>query len=194
MTLPAKNILGNLNVLRDDFASAIEDQRDQVAFLGTLWEPDTPYIHPCATIGSDGQRYYSMQSSTGQDPTIDIVNAYWVLEMENASNSNGEYWRFWDGLQICRSPNINVGALSVAMGSNGLYRSVNTTWTFPAEFSEFPTFNPFPYPSSPVVPTGVWCGFGTGQNRSNASFVCIYSSPIVDRPIIAKCVSIGRWY
>jgi len=69
MTLPAKNTLGDVNILRDDYRTAIEAQRDQIAFLGTAWEPATQYIHPCSTRGSDGKLYDSLQSSLGQDPT-----------------------------------------------------------------------------------------------------------------------------
>lgn len=78
MTLPAKGVLGDLNILRNDFADEIENQRDQIAFLGTLWEPTTPYVHPCRTRGSNGTLYDSKQSSTGQDPTLDTAMAYWA--------------------------------------------------------------------------------------------------------------------
>lgn len=89
MTLPAKNTLGDVNILRDAYRTAIEAQRDQIAFLGTDWEPTLQYIHPCSTRGSDGILYDSLQSSLGQDPTTPS-SAYWA-DHKNVPADTGVY-------------------------------------------------------------------------------------------------------
>ncbi|QUS36081.1 DUF2793 domain-containing protein [Falsirhodobacter algicola] len=53
--------------------------------------------------------------------------------MEKGSNANGEYVRLADGMQICTSPTLTFGAVTTAQGT--LYRSGDSTWTFPAEFA-----------------------------------------------------------
>lgn len=78
MALPPKGILGDVNVLRDPYREALQDQRDQIAFLGTLWEPDLPYPHPSMSRGPDGKLYDSVQPSLGQNPTADVIGTYWT--------------------------------------------------------------------------------------------------------------------
>lgn len=88
MPLPDRGTFLQTGTLTNqEAAEAHAAVRDCVAMNGTVWEPATPYIHPCRTRGSNDILYDSVQSSTGQNPVLDMANTYWAEHIKNASET-----------------------------------------------------------------------------------------------------------
>ena len=128
-------------------------------------------------------------SQSGGDPTGAII--------QRGSNSNGEFVRYADGTQICRTT-IDAGN-SAANGDGTFpspYRSDDFTWSFPASF----------FVVAPVV-TGAVRGGDSGVSRTHVfSFRFVSNTQIgqarvvrigssdVGMSAIAHIMAHGRWF
>ena len=68
---------------------------DTLIDLGSIgifeWHADQPFREHARTIGSDGVIYRAVQDNTGQDPTTDSSNTYWIADTTaTATNSEVE--------------------------------------------------------------------------------------------------------
>lgn len=106
--------------------------------------------------------------------------------VESGSNTNGAWIKYADGTMICRQ-RASTDATSIQNGS--LYRSSNTTWSFPQTFIEAPSL-------SIQVDAGTaygWGGLGSaGVNSTQASFVA-YSATSSTYGAAVSLIAIGRW-
>ena len=63
------------------------DTAMDVARNGILeWHTDQPYVQYARVIGSDGVIYKAQQANTGNDPTTDTSNTFWISETAIATN------------------------------------------------------------------------------------------------------------
>ena len=56
------------------------------------WATATVHTHPIRVLGSNGAVYDSVQNSTGQDPTTDASDTYWMLAGAVTDRDNVRLW------------------------------------------------------------------------------------------------------
>lgn len=149
---------------------------DSVAGLGSAATRDA--------LGVDGAVYsqdsiLGTVSQSGGVPTGAII--------ERGSNANGEYVRWADGTQICRSPAIST-TLSTTSGSVFNNQGATLpTWTFPAVFSVPPQVYSIPGTNSTT-----WGSASAGETATQA-ILRIFASGNVGITTVSG-FAIGRWF
>ena len=155
----------------------------------------TPRAWPA---GTEVARFFTAYD---HNAIVETINSHLVESAkkhitESGSNSNGHYIKFDDGTMICYH-SIDLGSiLDWGTGTfSDLYRTLPTTWTYPARFV-----------GAPIITTGPNFGDVTGVNRA----ICIsYSTPREssvsdiqafrcsggnqDTNVTARFIAIGRW-
>ena len=118
-------------------------------------------------------------SESGGVPTGAII--------ERDSNANGEYVKYADGTMISWIHNHNGGETSNNSSGN-VFRTEDQSYTFPVEFSEFPTVN--------ITSRGfrTWAGNCAGVTTNRISRYRQFSSTTNSGSVEVRIIAIGRWY
>lgn len=104
--------------------------------------------------------------------------------IERGSNVNGEYTKFADGTMICTHDPVGGGA-TIATGS--IYQSSETTWTFPAAFTEVLSVSGS---TGAASPRWVNCRILSNTQAAIRDFSSVSDGTQKNNPITA----IGYWY
>ena len=114
-----------------------------------------------------------------------------MIQLEKASeygkNANGEYWKFANGLMICKHT-IWRQYEALTAGYIG-YFSLNNLWTFPQEFVD----NPFLYVSARYGGTQAWLGNYASSNTAVTNNVFYTQQALSNAATNFDCIAIGRW-
>jgi len=110
---------------------------------------------------------------------------------EYGSNANGEYVRFYNGMQICWHE-VSLSGEPVTITSGGIYIGTARTWTFPAQFDATPSL------SGEVVrgSTQDWGGqvaFDVGASATSAAWRIMLHRSVGGWGGIAGFIAIGTW-
>ena len=114
---------------------------------------------------------------------------------EYGSNANGEYWKFQDGLLICRMNNfIASGALTINTASGNLFVSSTRTWTYPHAFvnsSDRPNVDwSARYVSGTIYP--IW-GVNVNLRYNNGEMRALCTSSVTSVTYAISARAAGRW-
>lgn len=104
--------------------------------------------------------------------------------VEHGSNTNGEYWRFAGGMQICMMT-VATAAINEPFGS--LYRSGNANFTFPVAFASIPHL-------SAVCDTSSMVWASALANSETGGKVNLWYAAAIAGANAAKVTAIGRWH
>jgi len=138
---------------------------------------------PRSILGfNDADRVFTIGTSTGDaiyeyvDPSGTIVG----------KNSNGEYWKYVDGMLICKH---TIPGLSTESIEGNLFSSLAILWTYPNSFIEKPTCAAdCVFRSRFITLTGAESGLSSIS--ASFSFLSTVSSVAVTP---AYLMAIGRW-
>ncbi|WP_339113937.1 DUF2793 domain-containing protein [Thioclava sp. GXIMD2076] len=103
---------------------------------------------------------------------------------ERGETTDGSYYKLASGLMLCLSPEITIGAVSIAAGS--LFQSAALPWTYPAAFSTAPVI------TGSIATSGTWMGHGPAAVTGCSVTAMSYQS-LTDGGII-RLTAIGRWF
>lgn len=148
------------------------------ALSPTVWTAFSEFYHQQSILGT-----VSQASGT---PTGAII--------QRGSNANGEFVRFADGTQICRTYiDESEAAWTAALGTSGLFlRTANLLWTFPASFA-----GAADVVGSPVVNSGSARGVSVLTRSNVNSVVRAWDStarPEGGTPKGISLIAEGRWF
>lgn len=180
----ASVIYGTMIVIATDLSSVT-----QIVTVYTEGEPQ-PYIRNIvAHVAYPWRKLYTENtilgtvSQSGGIPTGAII--------ESGSNANGSYVKYADGTQICTNNYFAIPGRTISNGS--LFRTVDLTWTFPANFSTNPVCG-----GKPVIgesSANGWYGLGAIADISpTTTFFAIHSATYTTGGGTAVLFAIGRWY
>ncbi|WP_339108525.1 DUF2793 domain-containing protein [Thioclava sp. GXIMD4216] len=103
---------------------------------------------------------------------------------ERGETGDGAYFKLANGVLLCLSPDLAVGAISTAAGS--LFQSAALVWTFPAAFAAPPTV------TGALGIAGTWMGNGPTA-ATNCSVTALSYQSVTDGGAI-RITALGRWF
>ena len=121
------------------------------------------------------------------DNTIAHENVLEMNDFEYGSNSNGQYWKFANGLMICKNTVWKQYEAKTA-GYIG-YVVFNNFWSFPQPFID----NPFIYASARQGGTQAWIGNYVSSVSDVTSIMFYTQQALSGAATNFDCVAIGRW-
>lgn len=161
----------------------------------------SPHANVNLVFENDIQTRYISFKDTGRPAWSDRsdVNGtgydFWTEEnsdviTESGSNPNGRYVRFSDGTQIC-SLNYLISSVPVTDARGGMYGTLDDyTWTYPANFSAYPSVSGLCTPSS----GGDTFVVGAGINNVLYMSYRIAASHSATIPTVRVALTaVGRW-
>lgn len=115
------------------------------------------------------------------------ANRPWTsLSGEYGSNANGEYWKFHNGLLICRiSDTIPI---TVSTSATGVFFGAGAAWTFPHAYVVAPVVT-----GSHVSPGALTWDLGGLPNATAVQISVCAMQALAARNFNRNLISVGRW-
>lgn len=107
--------------------------------------------------------------------------------IDYGTNSNGNYIRFANGVQICWHTLSTQWFVDTPLGN--IYYSGSNTWIFPASFYSTPEV----FVNSKSAVAFSWAGLGSSAATYYSMSYCVFSPTRVTVSCVVSLMAIGRW-